>query len=158
MSIVLLVANIITGCKLDTGSHQSPYVAPYNFLRFHATSTPDTMRVYGLNKLDTIAIGDTVMFDVTMASYFSSLKTFVTAWDTTSLYLSFGPLTGIQQALRPESVPESGILYFYPNYNMASVRMLYIPRKQGNIEISMMVESDDTKFPTYSMSFIQPVK
>lgn len=164
LAILLSIAALAISCKFSNGAQYTPSMAAVNFIRhpYNTGDKPlplDTLRVKvsgDAYTLDSINQLDTIHFDVVLQSFANSLVSYTIKWDSTAVALRLG-VDSIAVGLSSNSVPESGVLYFKPGYNFASFPVRYVPKKAGAPKIDMTVESD-SKFPTNTISFIQPVR
>ena len=155
---MLLVGVGFAACSLNLPSDYTPRLGAANFLSYNGAKvdTLSAIVVDGVYRLDTIALGDTVSFMALMDSYTNSLVSFTMQADTTLLHYVF-ITDSIQRALDNSSRPEEGVLYFKSGYNGAAFPIVYVPQKTGTPKVTLTVESD-SKFPTQTLTFVQPVQ
>ena len=170
--ILALLACVMTSCFDETGTQTTPeimfgylYVNPQLQGDSLVISAKDTLYDYydtelAMTYVDTMQLGDTVMFPALFSSYMNNLVNIQATFDTTRVEMWFGINTkdeNIKKALTAESQPEKGVLYFNPMYNMVSFPIYIVPQEVGSHIIKISVTSD-SQYPTNSSVFTLPVK
>ena len=107
--------------------------------------------------LDTIFIGDTVVFATTFYTYNSNLLTVELKWEKDFMNLWYPLTDDITKVLRDTSNIEDGKLYFESGYNRVSFPIYFTPKVQGGLNLKLAVESD-SEFPISSVSLYIPAK
>lgn len=168
---LVVVALSLNSCFNNLESHTTPqimfghvYVNP-QFSNDTLISAKDTLLdkynyELGLSYLDTMQLGDTVMFNSLFSSDMNNLVNITASFDTVNVQLWFGLDVNdekIKNALASGSRPEKGVLNFNPMYNMVTFPIYIVPQKTGVHAIKITVTSD-SKYPTNSAPFMLPVK
>ena len=161
----------MTSCFNQTGSHTTPqmmfgnlYVNP-QFVGDSLIGAKDTLGTHynvelGMEYLDTIQLGDTIVFPALFTSDMNNLVGVSATYDTTRVRLWFeidADDQSIAKALAAGSQPEKGLLLFNPMYNMVSFPIYMVPQSAGAHPIKITVTSD-SKYPTNSAIFTMLVK
>lgn len=167
---LVVVALSMNSCFNNLESHTTPqimfghvYVNP-QFSNDTLISAKDTLLdnndELGLLYLDTMQLGDTVMFNSLFSSGMNNLVNITASFDTVNVQLWFGLDVNdekIKNALASGSRPEKGVLNFNPMYQIVTFPIYIVPQKTGVHAIKITVTSD-SKYPTYSAPFMLPVK
>lgn len=168
---LVVVALSMNSCFNNLESHTTPqimfghvYVNP-QFSNDTLVSAKDTLREkynyeLGLSYLDTMQLGDTVMFSSLFSSDMNNLVNITASYDTTRVQLWFDVNVNdekVKNALASDSKPEKGVLNFNPMYNMVTFPIYIVPQVVGTHSIKITVTSD-SKYPTNSAAFMMPVK
>ena len=114
----------------------------------------------GLVYLDTLQLGDTLMFPAAFTSDMNNLISIMATYDTVNVQLWFGidpEKEEIKKALAAGSKPEKGILMFNPMYHFVSFPIYIVPNKVGSFPIKIAVTSD-SKYSSNHSIFTLPVK
>lgn len=168
--LVLLVVLVlsITSCLDNTNPQFSPeiytsyfYVNPV-FVGDSLVSAKDTLdlRYYsedGSYEMDTIYVGDTVMFASAFSSVANNLVAVKLDWDSTRMHLWFPLTEDVVKVLTNQSDTLAGRLYFKPGYNRVSFPVYFSPLDRGGMNLKLTVESD-SEFSSSSVLFYVPVK
>lgn len=120
----------------------------------HNDSEFETLRV------DTMQLGDTVMFMALFDSFMNNLVSVNATVDTTRVNLWFELNTKdekISKLLASGSDPAKGMLYFNPMYYQVSFPVFIVPLEAGAHPIKLTVVSD-SEYSTNSTIFTLPVK
>jgi hypothetical protein len=164
--LCLLVA--LSSCNWNTEPQYSPeiytsyfYVNPI-FVGDSLVGAKDTL--YPFPKLqddsyevDTMYVGDTVLFASTYYTLNSNLIAVKMDWDTLRMNLWYSLTEDIEKVLTSESNIEKGRLYFYSGYNRVSFPVRFSPIEKGGMNLKLTVESD-SEFSTASALIYIPVK
>lgn len=168
---LLVLACTMTSCFNNTGSQTTPqmqfgylYVNP-QFEGDTIVGAKDTLYDHfndelGLWYLDTLQLGDTVMFPALFTSNVNNLVSINAVFDTTMVDLWFAvdmEDEAIKKALQATSDPKKGLLLFNPMYNFVTFPIYIVPQKAGAHPIKITVTSD-SQYPTNSSLFTLPVK
>lgn len=168
---LLALAVVITSCIDTTGVQTTPemllgnvYVNP-QFVGDSLISAKDTLEDHyntedGLIYLDTLQLGDTVMFPALFSSNMNNLVSVQAKFDTLKVNMWFDidpEEEAVKKALTAESNHMKGILYFNPMYNYVTFPIYIVPMETGGHPIKLTITSD-SQFPSYSVAFVLPVK
>ena len=167
LSIVAL-ATLMSSCLTTTEPQYSPEIYASNFyvnpvfVNDTIVSAKDTLDLFydsadGSYEVDTVYVGDTVMFASTYYTLNSNLVAVKLEWDSLRMNLWCNLSEDITKALTSESNVERGNLYFYSGYNRVSFPVRFSPIVKGGMTLKLTVESD-SEFPTSSVLFYIPVK
>lgn len=169
--ILLALTCIATSCINNAESHTTPqmmfgnlYVNP-QFVGDSLIGAKDTLDDHYDVKLekvyvDTLQLGDTVMFPALFTSNTNNLVSVVATYDTVNINLWFDidPQSAeMNKALTSASNPQEGRLYFNPMYYITTFPIYIVPQAAGSYPIKLTVTSD-SDYPTYSVEFTLPVK
>lgn len=167
---LLLIACVATSC-LNTETHTTPqmlfgnlYVNP-QFVGDTLVGAKDTLEDHynyevGMVYLDTLQLGDTVMFSAYFDSYMNSLVSVQANYDTTrvNLWFAIDPQSdAVKNLLASGSNPQKGILLFNPMYRSVVFPIYIVPQEAGSHPIKITVTSD-SNYSTNSAIFTMPVK
>lgn len=168
---LLALAVVITSCIDTTGVQTTPemllgnvYVNP-QFVGDSLISAKDTLEDHyntedGLIYLDTLQLGDTVMFPALFSSNMNNLVSVSAKYDTLKMNMWFDinpEEEAVKKALKEGSDPAKCILLFNPMYNYVTFPVYMVPMETGAHPIKLTVTSD-SQFPSYSVAFVLPVK
>ena len=169
--LLLALSLAMVACIDNTGTHTTPqmmlgnlYVNP-QFVGDSLISAKDTLEDHyntedGLIYLDTLQLGDTVMFPALFSSNMNNLVSVQAKFDTLKVNMWFDidpEEEAVKKALTAESNHMKGILYFNPMYNYVTFPVYIVPMETGGHPIKLTVTSD-SQFPSYSVAFVLPVK
>ena len=169
--LLLAVSLAMVACIDNTGTHTTPqmmlgnlYVNP-QFEGDSLIGAKDTLGDYydttlDLIYLDTLQLGDTVMFPALFSSDMNNLVSVYSTYDTTRVNMWFQidmENDAVRKALTADSKPEKSKLFFNPMYNIVTFPIYIVPQEAGSYPIVLTVVSD-SNFPTYSVAFTLPVK
>ena len=157
-----MVLFLLSACKENEDSQSSPVIYMSYFVHHPLGSgqkqdTLDLTPVSGHYVADSIAVGDTVRFDVLLNAVTNILTSFVVQTDTNYLTLRIIPYADLQKALTTESRVDDGLLYFKTGYGQGSVPMMYISKKSGKASVDMKLSSTSVYSPA-SLSVTQPIR
>lgn len=166
------LALVVTSCVDTTGGVQtSPemllgnlYVNP-QFVGDSLIGAKDTLEDHynaldGFIYVDTMQLGDTVMFPALFSSNMNNLVSVSAKYDTLKVNMWFDVNLEdetVKKALKADSDPEKCMLLFNPMYNMVTFPIYIVPMETGGHPIKLTVNSD-SKYPSYSVAFVVPVK
>lgn len=168
---LLVLAIAMTSCFDGTGTHTTPqmmfgnlYVNP-QFVGDSLIGVKDTLGTrydteIGMEYLDTIQLGDTIMFPALFTSEMNNLVSIIATYDTTRVNLWFdidSENQAVVKALATGSKPEKGLLLFNPMYNLFAFPIYMVPQAAGAHPIKITVTSD-SKFSPNSAVFTMLVK
>ena len=165
---VVALATLMSSCLNSTEPQYSPeiyassfYVNPI-FVGDSLTGAKDTLDLFydsedGSYELDTISVGDTVLFASTYYTLNSNLVAVKLDWDTLRMNLWYSLTEDIEKVLTGETNIEAGRLYFDPGYNRVSFPVRFSPIVKGGMTLKLTVESD-SEFSTSSVLFYIPAK
>ena len=125
-------------------------------------SAADTLSLYydaeeGAYRMDTVYIGDTVMFASTFYTFTSNLTAVELKWETNLMNLWYPLPSGVKEVLTDQTDIDAGKLYFNPGYHRVSFPIYFIPLVGGNRTLKLSVESD-SEFPVSSVLLNIPVR
>ena len=106
-------------------------------------------------ELDTVYLGDTVMFSTTYYTVNSDLVSVKMEWNEQEMDLWYNLTPDIEKALINDSTTKAGHLYFAPGYNRVSFPVYFSPTQRGGMRLMLTVEST-SEFPTNSVLFYIP--
>lgn len=168
---LLFVAFSMNSCFDNLESHSTPlmmfgnvFVNPV-FQNDTLISAKDTLsetfdESLGISYLDTMQLGDTVMFMALFTSDQNNLVQISTAIDTTRNRIWFGvdmENEHTKKALAEGSKPEKGYLLFNPMYNTVTFPIYISPMEVGSHVVQIAVMSD-SKYSTNGATIVLPVK
>ena len=110
--------------------------------------------------VDTLQLGDTVMFTAFFDSYMNNLVNVNATVDTTRVKLWFQLDTEneqIRKLLASGSDPQKGVLNFNPMYYQVSFPVFIVPQEVGSHPVKITVVSD-SEYSMNSALFTLPVK
>lgn len=164
---VSVVAFLMTGCLDDYQSDYTPeimistmYVNPI-FVNDSLVGAKDTLGLSYDTKdyayvMDTLSLGDTLMFSAAYYTVSNNLVAVKINWDTTETALWYTLTADIEKVLTDRSDVAAGQLYFNPGYNLVAFSKYVMPKRDGRTSFSLTVESD-SKFSSSSIKFVLPV-
>ena len=167
-SVLVAIVAVMTSCFEYTEPQFSPsisssifYVNPV-FEGDSLVSAQDSLdMMYDADAdtydLDTVFIGDTVVFAPTFYTYNSNLMSVEMKWEQDYLDLWYNLTDDITNVLRDTSNVEDGKLYFESGYNRVSFPVFFTPKVQGGLKLKLTVESD-SEFPISTVSLYIPAK
>jgi hypothetical protein len=170
-TLLLLGTLAMTSCFDNTGLQSTPqmqfgnlYVNP-RFVGDTLVGAKDTLYDHfnaelGLLYVDTLQLGDTLMFPSLFTSYTNNLVNITTSYDTVNVNLWFDidmQDPDKKKALAAGSDPQKGMLFFNPMYNQAVFNIYIVPQKAGSYPLKFSVTSD-SEFASNSHVFTLPVK
>ncbi len=170
-ALLLFSTLAMTSCLDNTGVHSTPqmifgnlYVNP-KFVGDTFVGAKDTLYDHfnaelGLLYVDTLQLGDTLMFPAKFMSYTNNLVNITTSYDTVNVNLWFDidmQDPNQKKALAAGSDPQKGILFFNPMYYQVIFNIYIVPKKTGSYPLKFSVTSD-SEFSNNSRVFTLPVK
>lgn len=167
LSFVALIG-LMSSCLTTTEPQYSPeiytsyfYVNPV-FDGDSLVSATDTLSLFydsqdGSYEMDTLRVGDTVLFASTYYTLNSNLVAVKMEWDSSRMNLWYTLTEDIEKVLTSETNIATGDLYFDPGYNRVSFPIRFAPIVKGGMTLKLTVESD-SEFSTSSVLFYIPVK
>lgn len=108
-------------------------------------------------ELDTVYLGDTVMFASTFYTVTNNLVAVEMKWDTTKMDLWYLTTADIDNALlKTDTVKNlTCTMRFNPGYNRVTFPIYFTPKEQGGMKLMLSVESD-SDFPIHSVLLYIP--
>ena len=163
--LVALAVGVVS-CKTSDAQY-TPYISVSSFLRgpkLHNDTIigcRDTVKIaydqnLGCYQLDTIQVGDTVVFMVGFGSRGNRLLSASIAADTTNMMFRCAPSEDFVKILKDSTSVSNMQFDFTGDHNFASLRVYYTPLKLGTHKMVFTVRSD-SKFSPVSMTFMQNV-
>ena len=167
-TVLVVISTIMVGCLGYDEPQYNPAISSSSFFVnpvFEGDSLVGAQDTLGISydadddtyDLDTVFIGDTVVFATTFYTYNSNLLTVELKWEKDFMNLWYPLTDDITKALRDTSNIEDGKLYFESGYNRVSFPIYFTPKVQGGLNLKLAVESD-SEFPISSVSFYIPAK
>ena len=167
-AVLVVIATIMGGCLGYDEPQFSPSISSSSFYVnpvFEGDSligAQDTLSISYDSEddtydLDTVFIGDTVLFASSFYTYNSNLVAVELKWEKDFLNLWYPLTESITQALRDTSSVENGKLYFEPGYNRVSFPVYFTPKVRGGLNLKLTVESD-SEFPISTVQLYIPAK
>jgi len=168
---LLVIAFSMSSCLNGFDSQTTPvmdfgmvYVNP-QFSNDTLIGAQDTLKSYydeelGCPRLDTIQLGDTIMFGAVFYSNMNRLVNIHATFDTTRVDLWFGidiEKKEFKAAFKEDSDPTKGVLNFNPICNMLTFPIYIVPEEAGSHRVKVTVVSD-SEYSTNDASFVLPVK
>jgi hypothetical protein len=164
--LLLTVVVAMTSCLESTEPQFSPHIYSSSFFVnpvFEEDSLvgfKDTLSLFydaedKSYKLDTVYLGDTVMFSTTYYTVNSDLISVKMEWNEQKMDLWYNLTPDIEKALINDSTTKAGHLYFAPSYNRVSFPVYFSPTQRGGMTLKLTVEST-SEFPTNSVLFYIP--
>ena len=168
---LLVLACTMTSCFNNTGSQTTPqmhfgylYVNP-QFEGDSLIGAKDTLydhynELDGLIYLDSMKLGDTIMFPALFSANMNNLVSVSAKYDTLKMNMWFDinpEEEAVKKALKEGSDPAKCILLFNPMYNYVTFPVYMVPMETGAHPIQLIVNSD-SKFSSSSVAFVIPVK
>ena len=108
-------------------------------------------------ELDTVYLGDTVMFASTFYTVTNNLVAVEMKWDTTEMDLWYLTTADIDKALlKTDTVGNlTCTMRFNPGYNRVTFPIYFTPKERGGMKLKLSVESD-SDFPIHSVLIYIP--
>ncbi len=167
-AVLTVMAGAMTGCLEYTEPQYSPEIATSAFFVnpvFAGDSivgAKDTLSLFydsqdDSYELDTVYVGDTVVFASEYYTVNSNLMTIEIKWDSTRMHLWYPIYEDVSKALTPDSKVSEGRLCFYSGYNRVAFPVSFSPLEKGGMTLKLSVESD-SEFPISSVLFYIPVQ
>ncbi len=169
--LLVLVALLMNSCFGKTGTHVTPqmdfsamFVNP-QIKNDSVIGAKDTLFATYKEELeylymDTMQLGDTVMFIGRFVSYPNHLVSVKAAYDSVRVHAWFNVDIHDEkqkQYFAADSQPEKGFLHFNPIVDFVMFSTYIVPQEAGSHTIKMTVMSD-SEFSTNSLTFVLPVK
>ncbi|MFZ4582166.1 MAG: hypothetical protein ACOYM7_05900, partial [Paludibacter sp.] len=168
VGIVLIIIPILSSCNLDVSSNYTPRIS---FLQAPILQNGDSLHIKytsteGEFLMDTISVGDTVMFVLHLNAYSNNLTNFVISQSADSVSRLVLPnKSSLDSITLPTSDYKLGRFAFKPNYSMMIFSFGYVATNTTkNSKFSVYLESD-AKFDmgfmgrnSHSFKLITPIK
>ena len=163
------IGTLINGCNfLNVDSDHAPEIQPSYFYVnpiFNGdtlVSAEDTLQLIntdaeGYDHLDSITLGDTVVFAAAYYSHEKDLVSVTVEWDSTRMDLKLDINEEISQQLCNPSNIEAGKLYFNPGFHLVSFPCKFTAKKEGILPIKLTIASTSEYSPV-SIGFKIPAK
>lgn len=166
--VLVVVAGAMTSCLEYKEPQYSPqiyrsefYVNP-QFQGDTVVGAKDTLDlIYDADddsyELDTVYLGDTVMFASTFYTVTNNLVAVEMKWDTTEMELWYLTTADINKALlKTDTVGNlTCTMRFNPGYNRVTFPIYFTPKERGGMKLKLSVESD-SDFPIHSVLLYIP--
>ncbi len=169
---IFLVLAVVAGAMTSCLEYQEPQYSPQiysssfyvnpQFLGDSLIGAEDTLNLIydsddDLYEMDTVYLGDTVVFATTFYTVTNNLVSVEMKWDTTDMKLWCLIEDEITKVLhKTDSIGEYLCgMHFNPGYNRVTYPIYFTPKKRGGMELKLSVESDSS-FPTTSVSIYIP--
>lgn len=166
--VLVVVAGAMTSCLEYKEPQYSPqiyrsefYVNP-QFQGDTVVGAKDTLDlIYDADddsyELDTVYLGDTVMFASTFYTVTNNLVAVEMKWDTTEMDLWYLTTADIDKALlKTDTVGNlTCTMRFNPGYNRVTFPIYFTPKERGGMKLKLSVESD-SDFPIHSVLMYIP--
>ncbi len=166
--VLVVVAGAMTSCLEYKEPQYSPqiyrsefYVNP-QFQGDTVVGAKDTLDlIYDSDddsyELDTVYLGDTVMFASTFYTVTNNLVAVEMKWDTTEMDLWYLTTADIDKALlKTDTVGNlTCTMRFNPGYNRVTFPIYFTPKERGGMKLKLSVESD-SDFPIHSVLLYIP--
>lgn len=166
--VLVVVAGAMTSCLEYKEPQYSPqiyrsefYVNP-QFQGDTVVGAKDTLDlIYDADddsyELDTVYLGDTVMFASTFYTVTNNLVAVEMKWDTTEMDLWYLTTADIDKALlKTDTVGNlTCTMLFNPGYNRVTFPIYFTPKERGGMKLKLSVESD-SDFPMHSVLIYIP--
>lgn len=166
--VLVVVAGAMTSCLEYKEPQYSPQIYRSNFYlnpQFQGDTlvgAKDTLdRIYDADddsyELDTVYLGDTVMFASTFYTVTNNLVAVEMKWDTTEMELWYLTTADINKALlKTDTVGNlTCTMRFNPGYNRVTFPIYFTPKERGGMKLKLSVESD-SDFPIHSVLLYIP--
>ena len=164
--LLLTVIIAMTSCLETTEPQYSPHIYSSSFFVnpvFEEDSLvgfKDTLSLFydaedNSYELDTVYLGDTVMFATTYYTVNSDLVSVKMEWNEQEMDLWYTLTPEIENVLIKDSTTKVGHLYFAPGYNRVTFPVYFSPTQRGGMTLKLTVEST-SEFPTNSILFYIP--
>ncbi len=154
-SVMLL--SVCVSCDIDSESHYTPLIQVHSMV-----SGSDTLRVSLSSDgylLDTIAVGDTVLFTVSFYSYTNLLTGFSIERDEDRADIEYLLTAQVDSLLRAASSDyDRGLFYVPTGYTYVGLQFNYIPKASGsNVTLLLTVDSD-SNYSHNELSIRTPIR
>lgn len=106
-------------------------------------------------EMDTIYLGDTVVFAATFYSFTSNLVAVELKWEKDFMELWYPLTESITNVLTDQSDLNAGKLYFETGYNRVTFPIYFTPMVRGGMTLKMTVQSD-SEYSTSSVLLYIP--
>ena len=93
-------------------------------------------------EMDTVYLGDTVVFAATFYSFTSNLMAVELKWEKNFMELWYPLTESITNVLTDQSDIDAGKLYFNTGYNRVTFPVYFTPKVKGGMTLKMTVQSD----------------
>lgn len=166
--VLVVVAGAMTSCLEYKEPQYSPQIYRSNFYvnpQFQGDTVvgaKDTLDlIYDADddsyELDTVYLGDTVMFASTFYTVTNNLVAVEMKWDTTEMDLWYLTTADIDKALlKTDTVGNlTCTMRFNPGYNRVTFPIYFTPKERGGMKLKLSVESD-SDFPIHSVLLCIP--
>ena len=166
--VLVVVAGAMTSCLDYKEPQYSPQIYRSNFYvnpQFQGDTVvgaKDTLDlIYDADddsyELDTVYLGDTVMFASTFYTVTNNLVAVEMKWDTTEMDLWYLTTADIDKALlKTDTVGNlTCTMRFNPGYNRVTFPIYFTPKERGGMKLKLSVESD-SDFPIHSVLIYIP--
>ena len=166
--VLVVVAGAMTSCLEYKEPQYSPQIYRSNFYvnpQFQGDTVvgaKDTLDlIYDADddsyELDTVYLGDTVMFASTFYTVTNNLVAVEMKWDTTEMELWYLTTADINKALlKTDTVGNlTCTMRFNPGYNRVTFPIYFTPKERGGMKLKLSVESD-SDFPIHSVLLYIP--
>ena len=166
--VLVVVAGAMTSCLEYKEPQYSPQIYRSNFYlnpQFQGDTlvgAKDTLDlIYDADddsyELDTVYLGDTVMFASTFYTVTNNLVAVEMKWDTTEMELWYLTTAEINKALlKTDTVGNlTCTMRFNPGYNRVTFPIYFTPKERGGMKLKLSVESD-SDFPIHSVLLYIP--
>ena len=166
--LLVLVVVAMTSCLEYKEPQYSPQIYRSNFYvnpQFQGDTVvgaKDTLDlIYDADddsyELDTVYLGDTVMFASTFYTVTNNLVAVEMKWDTTEMDLWYLTTADINKALlKTDTVGNlTCTMRFNPGYNRVTFPIYFTPKERGGMKLKLSVESD-SDFPIHSVLLYIP--
>ena len=166
--VLVVVAGAMTSCLEYKEPQYSPQIYRSNFYvnpQFQGDTVvgaKDTLDlIYDADddsyELDTVYLGDTVMFASTFYTVTNNLVAVEMKWDTTEMDLWYLTTADIDKALLKTDTVENltCTMRFNPGYNRVTFPIYFTPKERGGMKLKLSVESD-SDFPIHSVLLYIP--
>ena len=166
--VLVVVAGAMTSCLEYKEPQYSPQIYRSNFYvnpQFQGDTVvgaKDTLDlIYDADddsyELDTVYLGDTVMFASTFYTVTNNLVAVEMKWDTTEMDLWYLTTADIDKALlKTDTVGNlTCTMRFNPGYNRVTFPIYFTPKERGGMKLKLSVESD-SDFPMHSVLIYIP--
>ena len=166
--VLVVVAGAMTSCLDYKEPQYSPQIYRSNFYvnpQFQGDTVvgaKDTLDlIYDADddsyELDTVYLGDTVMFASTFYTVTNNLVAVEMKWDTTEMDLWYLTTADLDKALlKTDTVGNlTCTMRFNPGYNRVTFPIYFTPKERGGMKLKLSVESD-SDFPIHSVLIYIP--
>ena len=167
LSFVALTT-LMSSCLNSTEPQYSPEIYASNFyvnpvfVGDSITGAKDTLDLFydsedGSYELDTIYVGDTVMFAAKFYTYTSDLVSVKVDWEKNHMDLWYFLTDSTKNVLTADSDTTAGKLVFDLGYNAVSFPVYFTPLVKGGATLKLTVTST-SDYPTSSVKFYIPAQ